>query len=218
MRLIAGIEEAGRGPIIGPMVMCGILIVEGDELRFKALKVKDSKLLTPNQREKLYKEILKIAKKHEIEIITPSQIDAALKSDSLNLNKLEAITSANIINKLKPDKVILDCPSNNVKMYVDFVNIHLKNPNIDLLAEHKADVNHPVVAAASIIAKVVRDRKIEQLKKKIGQDFGSGYTSDPVTRSFLEKNWEKYPDIFRKTWITYKKIKKAKHQRKLEGY
>ena len=87
-----------------------------------------------------------------------------------------------------------------------------------MVAEHKADVKYPVVSAASILAKVTRDWEIEKIKKKIKQDFGSGYTSDPRTVKFLKENYEKYPDIFRKSWISFKTVVNNKNQRKLEDF
>lgn len=214
--LICGIEEAGRGPVIGPMVMAGVLVKEEDESKLKSMGVKDSKLLTPKQRENLFDKILKIVKNHKLIILQPAEIDAALNSDSSNLNWLEAQTSAKIINKLKPEKVILDCPSPNIQAYVNYI-LKLLDKDIEVVAEHKADVNYPVVGAASILAKVTRDLEIEKIKKKIG-DFGSGYMADPKTKIFLDKNFEKYPDIFRKSWISYQDVVNNKHQKKIGDF
>jgi ribonuclease HII len=153
--------------------------------------------------------------KYEIIIIPPEEIDNALNDPNLNLNKLEAINSAKIINKLKPGKVLLDCPSNNPREYVAYLRKHLDNKKLKIIAEHKADVKYTVVSAASIIAKVTRDREIEKIKKSIGINFGSGYPSDELTQKFLARNWDKYPKIFRKTWSSYKKFLTEKKQKKL---
>src|SRR3989344_4241989 len=117
MPTLLGIEEAGRGPVIGPMVMAGVLIEESDSEKLKAIGAKDSKMLSAKQREELFKKIVKIAKSYKLIIIPPSEIDAALESRELNLNWLEAHKSAEITNEFKPDKVIIDSPSNNVKSY-----------------------------------------------------------------------------------------------------
>jgi ribonuclease HII len=218
MALICGVEEAGRGPVIGPMVMCALLVDEKDIPKLQEIEVKDSKLLTPKQREGLFDRIKEIAKKTEIAILSPQEIDAALESPDLNLNWLEAITSAKMINKLKPDKVILDCPSNNTKAYASYIRERLNDKELEVVAEHKADVKYPVVSAASIIAKVTRDREIEKLKKKIKQNFGSGYPADPVTVEFLKNNWSKYPEIFRKTWSSYRKVAEQQFQKSLGEY
>ena len=128
-----------------------------------------------------------------------------------NLNWLEADVQAQLINKLKPEKVIVDCPSNNIEAYSEYVRKKL-NVDCELVCEHKADMNHLVVGAASILAKVTRDRAIEEIKKKVGQDIGSGYPADPVTKAFISDNYNKYPDIFRKSWQTYKNLIAKKQQ------
>ena len=217
MPTICGIDEAGRGPVIGPLVISGILIEEKDLPKLRNIKVKDSKLLTPKQREFLFKEIKKIIIKEKTIIIPPQEIDDVLNSEELNLNKLEAIKTAIIINYLKPDKVTIDCPSTNINAYVDYLKTFLKyEPKIK--AEHKADYKYCEVSASSILAKVTRDKEIEKLKKKYSIEFGSGYPSDPLTQEFLKKNYNKYPEIFRKTWMTYRNISETKKQKSLSDY
>ena len=198
--------------------MVGLIIEEKNLHKLEELKVKDSKLLTPKQREHLFDKILKVVKNKIITIIHPKEIDETLESDSLNLNWLEAIKTAEMINKLKPDKAILDCPSPNITAYREYVRKHLENKNIEIIAEHKADVNFPIVSAASIIAKVTRDREIEKIKKEIGIEFGSGYPSDPRTQKFLKENYNNYPNIFRKTWMSYKRLKQVKKQKNLTDF
>lgn len=215
--LLCGIEEAGRGPVIGPMVMCGVLIEEKEEIKLAGIGVRDSKLLSPRSREFLYKKIIGLVKDYKVEIITPEEIDAAIQSPTLNLNWLEARKTAAILNYLKPDKAIMDCPSSNCKAYSNYVKNLLDNKKIKLVAEHKADVNYPVVSAASIIAKVIRDQKVDEIKKAIGIDFGSGYPADERTAKFLREYHDKYPELFRKEWEPYRKIIKAKKQKRLGG-
>jgi len=215
MVLICGVEEAGRGPVVGPLVVCGVLIDEKNESKLKEIGVKDSKLLTPKQREVMFEKIKKVVKDYKLVMASAEQVDYALSSDELNLNKLEAQKMAEAINSLGPDKVIVDCPSNNIKDFVNYLKLHLKNKDINIIAEHKADVKYLVVGAASIMAKVTRDAEIKKIKDKIGIDFGSGYTSDPKTIEFLKENWDKYPSIFRKEWISYKKVLKAQGQKEL---
>ncbi|MBW2964904.1 ribonuclease HII, partial [Candidatus Woesearchaeota archaeon] len=188
-----------------------------DEAKLKKLGVKDSKLIPPKKREELFEEIKKIVKKYEIMVLSPQDIDAALADPSSNLNWLEADTQAAIINKLTPEKVIVDCPSNNIEAYSDYLRKKL-NVDCELVCEHKADLNHLVVGAASILAKVTRDRMIEDIKKKVGQDIGSGYPADPITKQFIEANYKKYPDIFRKSWATYKTLVAKKQQKGLGDF
>lgn len=218
MVLVCGVEEAGRGPVIGPLVMVGLLIEEKNLHKVEELKVKDSKLLTPRQREHLFDKILKVVKDKAITIISPKEVDEAVSSDSINLNWLEAIKTAEMINKLKPDKVFLDCPSPNTNAYADYVRKHLKDKSVEIVSENHAESKFPIVAASSIIAKVTRDREIEKIKKEIGVDFGSGYPADPITQKFLKENYNNYSHIFRKTWISFKRLGKKEGQKSLTEF
>ena len=219
MRLICGIDEAGRGPVIGPLVMCGLLIKEENEQELVRLGVKDSKLLTKNQREFLFGKIKNVSQKYKLIIIDTDEIDKAVNNhNNLNLNKLEARKSAEILNELNPDKAIIDAPSNNIKSYQKYLMKFVENKNIEIVLEHKADVNYPVVSAASILAKVTRDDEIETLKKRIGIDFGSGYLTDPKTIEFLKNNFDKHPEIFRKSWIPYQDLLNQKFQKSLASF
>jgi ribonuclease HII len=216
MALICGIDEAGRGPVIGPLVMAGVVMDEKELYRFENIGVKDSKLLSQAKRERLFDMVKNIALRYEIIVITPKQVDESLASPALNLNKLEGLTSAKILNNLKPEKAILDAPSNNISAFEEYVKGFLET-DIDLRAEHKADLNYVVVGAASILAKVTRDREIEKLKRQVGIDFGSGYPSDPKTVKFLKENFDKY-DFFRKSWASYKNVVSGKNQSSLSNF
>ena len=216
--LICGIDEARRGPVMSVMVMCGAMIEEEDMPKLIALKPKDSKLMTREEREKIYPKLLSVLKYYHVFIIQPSEIDKAVKGgDGLNLNRLEAHKQAEILNEFNPDKAIIDCPSNNIDSYRLYLKKLLKNKKIDLILEHKAE-RYPLVAAASIIAKVTGDREIEAIKKEIGIDFGSGYMSDPKTVEFLKNNFEKYPELFRKSWFPYQDLVNKKFQKSLSDF
>lgn len=215
MAYVCGIDEAGRGPVIGPLVIAGALIDEKELYALERIGVKDSKLLTPPQRTQLFFQITGILKQYEIIIIPPEKIDAAvLDKKTMNLNWLEAQTSAGIINTLKPDKAYIDCPSTNIEAYTRYLRERILNKKIELICEHKADATYVICSAASILAKVTRDLEIEKLKKEIGFNFGSGYPSDPYTVAFLEKYWNKY-DFFRKSWASWQRYSVAKKQKKL---
>ena len=216
--LLCGIDEARRGPVLGPMVMCGAMIEEKDMAKLIKVGPKDSKLLTADQREELYPKILSVLKYHNVFILTPEEIDKAVHGhDGLNLNKLEARKSAEILNEYNPDKAIIDCPSNNIISYKNHLKKLLKNKKIELILEHNAE-RYPLVAAASIIAKVTGDREIEKLKKQIGIDFGSGYMTDPKTVEFLKNNFENYPELFRKSWFPYQELVNKKFQKSLSDF
>jgi ribonuclease HII len=183
------------------------------------LKIKDSKLLTKKQRESLFTKIIKIINNYKIIVIQPEEIDKAVYGhDGLNLNWLEAQKTVEIINELKPDKVIIDCPSNNIEHYKNHIKERLFNKEIEIIAEHKADIKYLIVSAASILAKVIRDNEIEKIKSKIGIDFGSGYMSDPKTAEFLKENYEKFSYLFRKSWLPYQELINKKYQRRLGDF
>ena len=215
--LLAGIEEAGRGPVIGPMVMVGVLVNDKDTEKLRSIGAKDSKLLTRDTREILYEQIINMVKAYEVKILTNKDIDNALNDPDNNLNKLEGQTSAELIDKLQPDKAIVDCPSTNTAAYAKYIKSLITKKDTEIIAEHKADVNYPVVSAASIIAKVLRDKEIDKLKKKHKVDFGSGYPADERTRNFLKENYNKYP-FFRTTWSTYKKVVEDRKQSSLGDF
>lgn len=213
--LIAGIDEAGRGPLIGPMVICGFALDSSKINYLRDLKVKDSKQLSPAQRERAFRELTTIGAHHVI-IVEPAEIDkAVLAGTSDNLNWLEARKAAAILEKLQPAQAIIDCPSPNLKDFTNYILKHMSFP-LDVRCEHKADANHEIVAAASIIAKVTRDRLIEEIKVKQKVDFGSGYMADERTSSFLLKHPE-FPEI-RKSWAPYKKLMQGKVQKGLKEF
>jgi len=215
--LIAGIDEAGRGPVIGPLVLAIVAIEDKHLYLLEALNLKDSKLLSPKQRNEAYARIIKIVKAYRIITIEPSEIDDELNSDSSNLNWLEAKKTAELINGLGIDQAYLDCPSPNIENYSEYLKYLLTSPT-NLICEHKADITYKIVSAASILAKVTRDKEIAELQKKIPEKIGSGYPADPVTKEFLLKYHEKYPEIFRKTWAPYKKIIESKNQSSLKKF
>lgn len=195
--------------------MAGVLIEDEEEEKLRNLGVKDSKMLTPAQRKSLYPKIIKMVKDYAILIIPPQEIDIYVQGkDGQNLNFLEANKSIEIINRVKPDVAYLDSPSNNLRAYKEYVQNLLSVP-CKIIAAHKADVKYPVVSAASILAKVTRDREIEIIQQNIPEPIGSGYMTDPITVKFIQEHYQNYPAIFRKSWEPYKKLLEGKKQQKL---
>src|SRR3989344_8606756 len=173
-----GIDDAGRGPVIGPMVLAGCLIDEETETEFKKLGVKDSKQLTDKRREFLADIIREKAETFEVVVIHPEEIDGK-NLEGVKLNEVEAFACARIINKInkgfKKMKVILDCPSTNISKWQDFLKTKVDNlSNLEIVCEHKADRNHIAVSAASIIAKSTREKEMSKLREKYGDGIGSG--------------------------------------------
>ena len=218
---ILGIDDAGRGPVIGPMVLAGVLIDKKHESYFKKIGVKDSKKITSKRRAYLAEKIKEKAETFEILRIKPSEIDGN-GYNRIKLNELEAIACAEIINRInkgfKKIKIVIDCPSTNLTKWKEFLIKKIKNlSNLEILCEHKADANHVAVSAASILAKETRELEMQKLKEIYGEEIGSGYTSDSLTIKFLEKNHKKLEDkgIFRKTWMTWKNTISKNEQKKL---
>lgn len=218
---ILGIDESGRGAVIGPLVICGVMIDEKNEKKLRKLRVKDSKQLTPKKREELAPEIEKVAT-HTVILRVPSCKIDANRRRGVNLNQIEAIKMAEIINLLEPDKAIVDAPGFNTHKFRDYLWSKLENKNVELVCENFADQNYPVVSAASIVAKVDRDKQIEKLKKKVGFKFGVGYSHDAKTIKFLEKlakeNKGKLPIYVRHTWDTVERIKNEYSQLRILSF
>lgn len=218
--LVAGVDEAGRGCVIGPMVVAGIVVKVENLPLLSKLGVKDSKLLTPRKREALYPEIMRLTEKYQIVKVFPYQIDKVVESARKlhKLNRLEAQTMAQVIEALKPDEVYVDAADTVEHRFRNHIQECLKIKT-KIVSKHKADRIFPIVSAASIIAKVERDREIANLRVEHG-DFGSGYLTDQKTMSFLRRLLEKdgeYPSFVRKSWKPAKRAKNEKNtlQKKL---
>jgi ribonuclease HII len=198
-----GIDEAGRGPVIGPLVVCGVAI-ENDRMKYlERLGIKDSKKVTPKRRIILSRKIQKIAEYHLVKI-TAKDIDL-MRSKDVNLNQIEKIAINRIIRNCSPHTCIIDCMDVNTQRLES--EISEVNPDIRIIAEHKADENHIIVGASSIIAKVERDAEIQKIKKEYG-DIGSGYPSDPQTIKFLKNiPYHELPDFVRHSWATVERMK-----------
>lgn len=219
--LILGIDDAGRGPLIGDMFLAGVIIDDEIEAEFREKGVKDSKKLTDMRREILAEVVKAKAMAYEILSSSPAEIDSGI-----NLNTLEAQKAGEIINLIDKKtqgmeniKVVVDCPSPNLEAWKKTLLSYVDNPGkFNFFIEHKADVNYIACSAASILAKSTREKHVAELKKKLGVDFGSGYPADPVTCKFLKDYATKHEKdgIFRKTWSTWKDNCSSKKQKKLD--
>ncbi len=217
--MICGIDEAGRGPIVGPLVMAGVSVTEDKIETLKGMGIKDSKLIPPARREELFDEIIALVDSYDIIEISASEIDD-YQDRGINLNKMEARVAAKIINKLKPSKVYVDSPepANGGAKFGLMINEFL-NVEPEMIAEHGADAKYVVAGAASILAKVSRDREVARIVEEIGAEIGSGYPHDPRCRAYLEENFRgpihKY---LRKCWSTYKRLNEAQGQMNLSDF
>ena len=218
MVLVSGVDDAGRGCVIGPLVIAGILVEEKDISSLKSLGVKDSKQLTFRKRLLLVPKIEGVALKSSYTYIMPNEIDkAVLKGKKFQrLNFLEAKAMAKVIDRLNPDIAYVDACDVLANRYGRQIEDLLRTKT-KVVSEHKADINYPVVSAASILAKVRRDSAIESLKLVYG-DFGSGYPHDAKLRLFLAKCFEDngcFPDAVRKSWKTVRDVVDLSYQKKL---
>lgn len=217
MATILGIDEAGRGPVIGPMVLCGFLTDDENQGRLREIGARDSKLLTDQKRRELEVHLRKMAKDFFLVTISASDLDKLMEEK--NLNRIEIAKMQEIINLLNPDKVVIDSPETNTAKFCEKVREGVKKKGIEIVCENHADRKYPVVSAASIIAKVARDDAVEEIKKEVNFDFGTGYSHDENTIKFLKDWYEKnrsLPNWVRKKWITAKNIEKEHRKRKTQ--
>jgi len=200
---ICGIDDAGRGSMLGPLVISGISIDKKNLRKLSLLGVKDSKKLSPKNRELLYKKIIALVDDYYIAKIQPRSIDASVKRHGLN--ELEAKYMAKVVSKLDPDTSYVDsCDVNPTRFGKEISKL---SDNHKIKSYHHADSRFVVVSAASIIAKVTRDRAIEKLRKN--HDLGSGYPSDSKTVKFVSKYYKTHhslPSFVRKSWKPVQKI------------
>ena len=214
----AGIDEAGRGPLIGPLVVSIVVLDAKGEAVLASAGVTDSKKLTAKTRERLADTIREHALATRIVIAEPERIDRALSDPTSNLNLLEAQLTAELLEALPKGAgyVAIDLPTRNEGAYrAAIASFGQVARDVSLVLEHKADVNHIACAAASILAKVERDRLVRAIEAGIGVPIGSGYPSDPLTKAFLISHGKSHAHVFRRTWASYTARYGSKGQRTL---
>ena len=204
--ILCGVDEAGRGPVIGPLVVAGVKVAKANLDRLEDLNLRDSKLCTPKRRDRLAGELRDFCKIC-VEILPASEIDRLREETTLNV--IEAELFAKVITKLKPVKgVIVDSADANEETFKSNILANLDFAP-EIISKHKADSTYIIVSAASIIAKTTRDAEVLKIQGEIGEEIGSGYPADETTREFL-KNWIKkhnnLPPHTRSSWKTIKRI------------
>ena len=175
-----GVDEAGRGSVLGPLVVAAVRAGSDDALI--EMKVKDSKKLSPGARERLYDLIVKEC---EISVICAAADEIDEKRKTMSLNEIELTMFVEACSAIPSPIVYADCPDVNEAGFSKEMGMRMKGTEI--VAKHKADDTYPIVSAASIIAKVTRDRMIAEIQKELGKVIGSGYPSDHYTMEFIEK-------------------------------
>jgi len=208
MVIVAGVDEAGRGPAIGPLVVAAVSFQEAAADDLFSMGVRDSKALSARRRESLAAEIKEISEGHSYFELQPWAIDNVVNRGLKlrKLNYLEAMAMAKAIRDLHPDRVYVDTADVLPDRFGnDILRVLGWRPH--LICEKKADINYPVVSAASILAKVRRDLLVSNLREIHG-DFGSGYPSDPKTVAFIKSWFQKNdlpPPYMRGSWKTIKR-------------
>ncbi len=211
--MIAGVDESGRGPVIGPMIISVFYCEEKNIPELSEIGVKDSKLLSNDQRVKIGAKLGGIGS-WKTSVITNAEINDKMKK-RISLNELEAEKIGGLLNSISFTKAFIDSPDADGKKFEKRIRKYCKKGV--LVCENYADRNYLVVGAASIIAKNQRENEVEIISKKIGF-FGSGYPSDERTINFLKKNFSK-PELkkyLRTEWSTVERIKNELKQKTVQ--
>jgi ribonuclease HII len=215
--VVLGIDEAGRGSVLGPLVVGGFLCPISTIERLPALGVRDSKLLSPARREEVYQSLADVGQRVSI-ALDPATIDRAVRRGGLNL--LEAQAFARLVKRHRPDRVELDACDVNAPRFGRTV-ARLAGFKGALESRHRADRELPVVGAASIVAKVRRDSALARLQLSHSAALGSGYPSDRRTVAYLEgalRPNAPAPPWVRESWATTARVKGHLSERTLESF
>lgn len=214
-RTVLGVDEAGRGPVLGPLIVGGFAMEEGELGRLRELGVRDSKELSPRRREEIYEQLGRCGRRESVTLLPPA-IDAAVARRALN--RLEARGFAELIARVRPSTTFVDACDPNAPRFGTLVR-RLSRWEGTVIARHKADRDVPLVGAASIVAKVERDRAMAALGKQLGADVGSGYQTDPVTLAFLREHLPRAgerPAWLRSSWSTTARLMAERAARTLD--
>ncbi len=211
---VGGVDEAGRGSIIGPLVVAGVSIRKSKMSELRKMGVRDSKSLTPKARAKLFGEIIDVADSVCVRKVGPAEVDDFVSLRGLN--RLEAKVMANVIDNIGADDVYVDCCDVNPARYRVTIGQYLVRSPWRLHSLHHADSLNVAVSAASIIAKVTRDREIQKIRNEHGPGIGSGYPSDETTMDFI-KSWVELngaaPEFARRSWKPLRALLEQRAQR-----
>lgn len=184
--LLGGIDEAGRGSVIGPLVIAGISFDSTGIESIRNEGITDSKKLTVQKRETMYTKILQSAVSVFVCRINPMTIDKYVNHKKLNVLESRFITIT--ADNISADKIIIDACDVKPDRFKQSILKNLTNKSVKIYCFHKADADNLIVSAASVIAKVTRDREIKKIEEILCKKIGSGYPSDPSTKLFLRNH------------------------------
>ena len=213
---VVGLDEAGRGSWIGPLVVGAVAVGEDQVGELAALGAADSKSLSPARREAVYARLEPFARCASVELM-PAEIDRYVRRHGLN--ELEARAFADLARPFAPARVRADACDVNPSRFARTIE-RLAGVGVSVRAQHRADADDPLVGAASIVAKVRRDRAVRHLAEELGADIGSGYPSDPTTVAFVRaftRSHRAAPPWLRRSWATTRRVLGARAARTLDG-
>ena len=221
-RIVGGVDEAGRGAVIGPMVVAGISFRERDIQVLEEIGVRDSKLLSRKERAAKYGRLVEIARSICVRVVQIEEIDNNVSFK--RLNHLEALSMAQVIDNINADTIFVDCCDVNQEKFRSIILSHVKrrlqnarSGKMEVFSFHHADSLNLAVSAASIVAKVIREEEIGNIRK-IHREIGSGYPSDKQTARFI-KSWIDVtgvpPPFARSSWLPVKKLLWERQQTKM---
>ncbi|WGI16892.1 ribonuclease HII [Methanonatronarchaeum sp. AMET-Sl] len=221
--LVVGVDEAGKGPVIGPLVVAAVIVESSGNYRetpndFSGLGLRDSKKIDKRVRDSMERKIKEKSIDYNVVSVTAEQIDELRRVMTMNDIMVKAFTKA-----LKPidfDVALLDAADVNEDRFADKIQRELDSDK-EFISKHGADDIYPVVSAASILAKVQRDREIKKLEKKTGRVIGTGYPHDKRTIRYIENHLKKTGDLppnTRRSWKTATRLLKKYKQKNLSDY
>ncbi|MCE4615500.1 MAG: ribonuclease HII [Aeropyrum sp.] len=199
-----GVDEAGRGSVVGELVVAAYAARTSEKRLLEEIGVRDSKVLTAARRLYIYRD-LKGVGFFTVQAIPAREIDRE------NINRLVTRAIARLVSRVMahygylPTSIVIDRYGDEGGVVDALTALGVQRSSI--IVEEKADTKYPVVSAASIVAKVVRDARIEVLRRLHGVR-GSGYPSDPETREWLAEVFRRggRPSYVRYSWETVKKL------------
>lgn len=203
MRTRLGIDEAGRGCVLGPLVFGALLVDEAREHELRTLGARDSKKLSRKRREALRDPLAAASLGWTTVEISPAAIDAG------NLARLGEDAIVALVERFTPTVVVLDAPVPPRGIPAFVARLRARGLTAEIVAENRADDTHPCCSAASVFAKTVRDGRLAELEERAGVPLGSGYPSDPVTQAWLRAVYAEtggFPDFVRTRWETVRRL------------
>jgi ribonuclease HII len=215
--LVLGIDEAGRGSVLGPLVVGGFLVRRDRLDALRRCGATDSKALSPSRREEVFASLLGIGRCRAI-FVPPVEIDRFVVRRGLN--RLEAREFARLVSETAPGVAYVDACDPDAARFGRTV-CALAGGRVRVVARHHADRDNRLVGAASIVAKVARDRAVAALAEELGEELGSGYPSDPRTVAAVRRHVRgtaPVPPWIRGSWSTVQRVKPVRPGPTLEAF